>query len=108
MGDSVPDAMRATAAAFVARLNDQGRAAACHPFTDDTTRRWIEYRPEPRPGICLADLDTGTRKAAHRLLATALSPHAYAQAMTIVSLEEILDRAEGWVRGRHSGDYWLV
>jgi hypothetical protein len=58
--------------------------------------------------LCLADLDRSARKAAHRLLATGLSPHAYAQAMTIVALEEVLDRQEGWVRGRHSNDFWVV
>jgi len=47
------------------------------------------------------------RKAAHRLLATGLSEHAYAQAMAIVALEEVLDRKEQWRRGRHSGDYWV-
>ena len=47
------------------------------------------------------------RKAAHRLLATVLSEHAYAQAMTVIALEEVLDRKEGWARGRHSGDYWV-
>ena len=59
-------------------------------------------------GVPLADLDRAARKAAHRLLATGLSPHAYAQAMTIMALEEVLDRPEGWQRGRHSNDYWVV
>jgi hypothetical protein len=27
--------------------------------------------------------------------------------MGIVALEEVLDRMEGWRRGRHSGDYWV-
>jgi hypothetical protein len=52
-------------------------------------------------------LSVPARKAAHRLLATVLSEHAYAQAMTVVALEEVLDRREGWHRGRHSGDYWV-
>jgi hypothetical protein len=108
MRESAPDAMRSAAAAFVKHLDDRQRAAACHAFSDDAMRRWIEYRPRPRPGISLADLSGPGRKAAHRLLATALSPHAYAQAMTIISLEEVLDRAEGWARGRHSNDYWVV
>ncbi|MGC9666216.1 DUF3500 domain-containing protein [Planosporangium sp. 12N6] len=103
MPEPVAEAMRAAAAAFIAGLDDE-RGRACHPFTD-AMRRWIEYRPRPRPGISLADLTAPARKAAHRLLATALSPHAYAQAMTIIALEEILDRAEGWARGRHSNDY---
>jgi hypothetical protein len=47
------------------------------------------------------------RKAAHRLLATGLSEHAYAQAMSIIALEEVLDRREQWRRGRHSNDYWV-
>ncbi|MDG4826504.1 DUF3500 domain-containing protein [Asanoa sp. WMMD1127] len=77
-----------------------------YPF-DDSGRRWIEYRPRTRPGVALATLDVPARKAAYRLLATGLSPHAYAQALAIVSLEEVLDRAEGFVRGRHLEDYWV-
>jgi hypothetical protein len=77
------------------------------PF-DDGTRRWLEYRPRQRPGVSFTTLDPDARKAAHRLLATALQPHAYAQAMAIVALEEVLDRAEGWGRARHSNDYWVV
>ena len=48
------------------------------------------------------------RKAAHHLLATGLGDHAYAQAMAIIALEEVLDRREGWRQGRHSGDYWVA
>ena len=47
------------------------------------------------------------RKAAHRLLATGLSEHAFAQAMVIVALEEVLDLRERGRVGRHSGDYWV-
>jgi hypothetical protein len=100
--------MRTAAAAFLAGLDDEQRALAHRPFGDEAARRWIEYRPHPRPGACLADLDRTTRKAAHRLLATALSPHAYAQAMAIIALEEVLDRREDWRRGRHSNDYWVI
>ncbi|MEV0717640.1 DUF3500 domain-containing protein [Asanoa sp. NPDC050611] len=77
-----------------------------YPF-DDSGRRWIEYRPRTRPGVSLASLDDAARKAAFRLLATGLSPHAYAQALSIVSLEEVLDHAEGFARGRHLLDYWV-
>jgi hypothetical protein len=28
--------------------------------------------------------------------------------MTVIALEEVLDRREGWRRGRHSGDYWVA
>ncbi|WP_184540412.1 DUF3500 domain-containing protein [Micromonospora polyrhachis] len=100
--------MRRAASTLLDALDDPVRTLAARPFPDDEARRWIEYRPRPRPGACIADLDRAARKAAHRLLATALSPHAYAQAMTIIALEEVLDRAEGWRRGRHSADFWVA
>jgi hypothetical protein len=108
MAEPIPAAMRTAATAFLAACDDRQRADSRHPFDDDAMRRWIEYRPRPRPGVSLGDVDGDARKAAHRLLATALSPHAYAQAMTIVSLEEVLDRIEGWEHGRHSNDYWVA
>jgi hypothetical protein len=99
---------RRAAAALLSALDGPARELAARPFADEAGRRWIEYRPRPRPGACLADLDRTGRKAAHRLLATALSPSAYAQAVTIMALEEVLDRQEGWRRGRHSDDYRVV
>jgi Protein of unknown function (DUF3500) len=96
------------ASAFLAALDDRQRAAATRGFDDEAERRWIEYRPAPRPGLILADLGVAARKAAHRLLATALSPPAYAQAMAAIALEEVLDRRENWVRGRHNEDYKVV
>jgi hypothetical protein len=99
--------MRAAATTLLAALDDPGRRAGARPFTDGQ-RRWLEYRPRPRPGVSLADLDVAARKAAHRLLATALSPGAYAQAMAVLALEEVLDRQEGHRRGRHSDDYRVV
>ncbi|MET7751560.1 DUF3500 domain-containing protein [Micromonospora sp. NPDC005367] len=108
MEDPLPEQMRTAAGALLTALDEPARADASYRFDDTDARRWLEYRPRPRPGVCLDDLDRLGRKAAHRLLATALSPAAYAQAMAIVALEEVLDRAEGWSRGRHSGDYWVA
>jgi len=105
--DSVPGQMRTAALALLAALGDQQRTLAARPFSDDAARRWLEYRPRRRPGACLAELDGTARKAAHRLLATGLSEHAYAQAMAVIALEEVLDRHEQWRRGRHSNDYWV-
>ncbi|GAA4245028.1 DUF3500 domain-containing protein [Dactylosporangium darangshiense] len=99
------EAMRTEAAALLRAAPERLRV----PFDDEDLRRWIEYRPTPRrPGMGLGELGDDGRKAAHRLLATALAPHAFAQAMAIVALEEVLDRAEGYRRGRHSADYWVV
>src|SRR6266567_6095156 len=105
--DSLADQMRAAARSLLASLDGEQRELAARPFADDAARRWLEYRPRRRPGACLAELSGTATKAAHRLLATGLSEHAYAQEMGIVALEEVLDRKEQWRRGRHSGDYWV-
>lgn len=99
--------MRSAALALLAALDGPQRTLAAQPFSDDAARRWLEYRPQRRPGASIARMSETPRKAAHRLLATGLSEHAYAQAMTIIALEEVLDRQEGWRRGRHSNDYWV-
>jgi uncharacterized protein DUF3500 len=105
--ESLPGQMRSAAAALLGSLPGPERELAARPFADDAARRWLEYRPLPRPGACIADMSREARKAAHRLLATGLSEHAYAQAMVIIALEEVLDRREGWVKGRHSNNYWV-
>src|SRR5215469_1068138 len=105
--DDLAARMRASALALTGALDDKQRALAARPFTDTADRRRLEYRPEYRPGACLDGFSNTARKAAHRLLATGLSEPAYAQAMGIVSLEETLDRLEGWVNGRHGNDYWV-
>jgi Protein of unknown function (DUF3500) len=104
---TVSEQMRSAAMTLLRAMDDEQRAQAALPFGDEPARRWLEYRPHPRPGACLALLDPAARKAAHRLLATGLSDRAYAQAMAIIALEEVLDRRERWQHGRHSGDYWV-
>jgi Protein of unknown function (DUF3500) len=105
--DGLAGQMRSAALALLAVLDDEQGALAAQPFSDDAARRWLEYRPRRRPGASIARMSEIPRKAAHRLLATGLSEHAYAQAMNIIALEEVLDRQEGWRRGRHSNDYWM-
>ena len=105
--DPTAASMRATAAELLAALDDEQRELAALPFGDEALRRWLEYRPEPRPGACLALATPAARKAAHRLLATGLSEHAFAQAMVITALEEVLDLRERGRVGRHSDDYWV-
>jgi hypothetical protein len=104
---SLAGQMRSAAGVLLEGLEGEQRELAARPFADEVARRWIEYRPLPRPGACLAQLSLAARKAAHRLLATGLSEHAFAQAMAIVALEEVLDLRERGQRNRHSGDYWV-
>jgi hypothetical protein len=105
--EGVAARMRAATTALLQALDDEQRELAERPFGDEAARRWLEYRPEPRPGACLALFSPAGRTAAHRLLATALSEHCYAQAMVVVALEEVLDRREHGALGRHSGDFWI-
>jgi hypothetical protein len=100
--------MEREAAAFLAALDGRQRALATGDFADERMRRWIDYRPVPRAGLPLSDMDVTASKAAHRLLATALSPPAYAQAMAVIALEEVLDRREAGVNGRHRDDYRVI
>jgi hypothetical protein len=104
----VTDEMEREAAALLAVLDDAQRAEGTRPFDADADRRWIEYRPERRPGLVLTDLGPAARKAVFRLVATGLSPAAFAQTMAIIALEEVLDRREGYVMGRHSEDYRIL
>jgi hypothetical protein len=105
--DSLAGQMRSAATVLLRALPGRALELAAQPFADDAARRWIEYRPVHRPGACIADMSRDARKDAHRLLSTGLSEHAYAQAMVIIALEEVLDRQEGWQRHRHSNDYWV-
>jgi hypothetical protein len=105
--DRIAASMRAAAAELLAALDEGQRELAALPFGDEALRRWLEYRPVPRPGASLALATPAARKAAHRLLATGLSEHAFAQAMVITALEEVLDLQERGRVGRHSADYWV-
>jgi len=100
--------MRQEAGALLRELDGEQRTLTALEFSDDAARRWIEYRPNPRPGGCLALMSVAGRKAAHRLLATGLSEHSFAQAMAVVALEEVLDLQEQRAMNRHSGGYFLT
>jgi hypothetical protein len=106
--DQIAAQMRQEAAALLRELDDAQRKLVALEFGDDAARRWIEYRPHRRPGGCLALMSLAGRKAAHRLLATGLREHCFAQAMAIVALEEVLDLQEQRAMNRHSGDYFLA
>jgi hypothetical protein len=106
--DQIAVRMRQEAGALLRELDADQRTLVALEFGDDAARRWIEYRPNPRPGGCLARLSVTARKAAHRLLATGLSEHSFAQAMAVVALEEVLDLQERRTMNRDSGDYFVL
>jgi hypothetical protein len=82
-------------------------AQARFPFGAPVRAQW-SYLPGTRRGAELAVLGPAARKAAHRLLATALSRPAFAQAVTIMAFEELLDLDEAGALGRHSDGYYVA
>jgi hypothetical protein len=88
--------MAGAAADWLASLDDGQRATACWPFpSDDERERWY-YTPTDHGGLPLADMGARQQHLAMRLLASGLSTPGYVTAATIISLENILDDAEGW------------
>jgi hypothetical protein len=110
MSPDIDDAgrrMASIAGALTAALTGAQRDAVLLPFDSSARTGWT-YLPGPRPGVVLLELTAPERKAAHQLLATALSRPAFAQAMTIMALEEVLDIDENGVLNRYSDDYRVV
>jgi hypothetical protein len=99
--------MISAATSLLARLPDAGRPDACHSFDASSRTEW-SYLPGSRAGIALSELGIPGRKAAHRLLATALSRPAFTHAVTIMALEEVLDLDEHGRLGRHSNGYHVA
>ncbi len=96
------------ALAFLDVLPDELRRKAARSFSDEAERRNWTYLPGERAGVSLGELDRGSRKGVHRLIASALQPHAYAQVAVIAALEDVLDDREGGRHERHSSDYWTM
>lgn len=103
------DRVAAASRAFVEGLDGDQARAALVPFDGEERRTWA-YWPIRRRGVPLWTLDRSQAKAAHRLLATLLPLPAYARTVTIMNLDEVLDRLEGYRRSewRHGGDYWVT
>ncbi|MEU7480974.1 DUF3500 domain-containing protein [Lentzea sp. NPDC042327] len=93
---------------YIRLLADDQRDRAVRAITDDDLRHRWAYTPGDRPGLVFGGLRRDQRKAVHGMLATVLSPHAYAQVAAVMALEDVLDHREGGHRDRHSGDYWTV
>lgn len=80
--------------------------------SDAERRRWF-YTPTDHGGLTFHEQRPGQQRAAMRLVASGLSMAGYVTVATIVGLENVLDRVEGFVtrfdreRGRDPGLYYL-
>lgn len=105
---SALERMTEAAAELLDGLDLELRHQVQRPFPDDATRRDWSYVPRPRPGPALDQLDRRGRKAVHRLVASALRHHAYAQVAAVMALEDVLDEVEGGSGRRFRDGYHLV
>jgi len=110
--------MAAAAAAWLDSLDPgqrtvaTGTAPSPDASEDAERRRWF-YTPTDHGGLPLGDQRPAQQRLAHRLVATGLSAAGYVTVATIIGLDNVLDRLEGWSvnwgreRGRDPGLFYL-
>ncbi|MFC0435659.1 DUF3500 domain-containing protein [Kutzneria buriramensis] len=101
------------ASAWLDSLDDEQRAAGAWPWPAEEERhRWF-YTPTDHGGLPLTRMRPAQQQLAMRLVATGLSTAGFVTASTIMGLENVLDRLEGWrvdwgrERGRDPQLYYL-
>ena len=92
---------------LLGHLTDTQRHTVMHSFDGPERTQWT-YLPRPRPGVPLHELTRPARKIVHQMLAAVLSRPAFAQAVTIMAWEEVLDADEHGRRNRCSDDYRIA
>ena len=113
----VAAAMAEAATAWIESLDEAQRSEGVwhwpgSPAADRERVRWY-YTPTDHGGLTLHRMAPHQQRAAMRLLATGLSEAGYVTATTIMGLENVLDRTEGFSagfardRGRDPGMYYL-
>jgi len=114
---AVASAMAEAAAAWRDTLDEAQRAVGVWDWpgsraADAERLNWY-YTPTDHGGLTIHQQRPHQQRAAMRLLATGLSEAAYVTASTIMGLENVLDRTEGFTamfgrdRGRDPGMYYL-
>ncbi len=79
---------------FLTALTDEQRAVAVYEVKSDERLNWHFIPKNDRKGLQFKDMTPAQRNLAHALLASGLSQRGYGQAMTIMSLEDILHELE--------------
>ncbi len=105
--------MADAASALLATLTPQQRPAAHWEFPSDEERRLWFYAPTDHGGLTLSEMRPLQQRLSMKLLSTGLSEGGYVTAATIMGLENVLDRLEGFrieygfERGRDPARYYL-
>ncbi len=87
--------MKERALELLGSLDGDQRAQITYELNDTERLNWF-YTPTDHGGLPLADMASDQHQLAHRLLASGLSSAAYNTAVTIMGIENVLDRQEGW------------
>lgn len=86
--------MAVAAKNWLASLAEEQKAKAVFPFSADERKNW-HFIPKPRLGLPMGDMTPEQRYLAQALLSSGLSSRGYGQALTIMSLEQVLRDLEG-------------
>jgi len=100
---STISAMTGLASRIIGTLDAEQRSRACFDFPDNEERRRFYWVPTDHGGLPLRDCEDGVQRLIMQLVASGLSPAGYNTAVTIISLQNILSRREGWGTGWPGG-----
>lgn len=114
----VADRMAEAAAAWINRLSPAQRNLGVYPSPADDAQSERErvtwfYTPTDHGGLAIGRQRPVQQQLAMKLLATGLTMEGYVAATTIIGLENVLDRVEGFgvqwdrERGRDTGLYYV-
>lgn len=105
--------MARAATEWLASLSGEQRDRATFPGMTGERSTWF-FTPTDHGGLPLNEQRPGQQALAMRLVATGLSAAGFATVATVLGLENVLDRYEGWDRhfgrdrGRDPGMYYLT
>ena len=88
------DEMVLAAQTFLSPLSPEQRAKASFPFESEERTGW-NFTPVERRGLPLREMEPAQRHLAYALLSSALSQQGMVKALSIMSLERILQDIEG-------------
>lgn len=74
-------------------LSDEQKAKLNFAFDSEERQVW-DYRPVPRKGLQIREMEPYQKHLAHALLASTLSQRGYIKASTIMSIEDVLKTIE--------------
>lgn len=86
--------MTEAARTFLVGLEPEQRKRVLFPLNSAERLNW-DYRPKPRKGVPLKEMDSSQQQLAYALLASGLSRSGNSKALNIMSLEKVLKALEG-------------